>query len=62
MGKYYYIADLHFCHTNIINFDNRPFFSVDEMNRELISNWNSVVTNNDTVMILGDFCWGLEDD
>lgn len=62
MGKYYYIADLHFCHANIINFDNRSFFSVDEMNRELISNWNSVITNNDTVMILGDFCCGLEDD
>lgn len=62
MGKYFYIADTHFGHSNIINFDNRPFFSVEEMDRELINNWNSVVTNEDTVMILGDFCWGLEDD
>ena len=58
----YYIADLHFGHKNIIKFDKRPFFSVEEMNKTLIDNWNSVVTNNDTVVILGDFCWGLEDD
>ena len=58
----FYIADLHFMHKNVIKFDSRPFLSVDEMDRELISNWNSVVTNDDTVVILGDFCWGLEKD
>ena len=58
----YYISDLHFGHANIMKFDNRPFNSVEEMNKALIDNWNSVVTDKDTVMILGDFCWGLEDE
>ena len=58
----FYISDTHFGHSNIIKFDNRPFFSIEEMDRTLINNWNKVVTNEDTVMILGDFCWGLEDD
>lgn len=62
MGKIFYIADTHFGHQNIILFDNRPFFSIEEMERELINNWNSVVSKSDTVVILGDFCWGLEDD
>lgn len=62
MSKFFYIADTHFGHANIIRFDNRPFDSVEEMNEALINNWNSVVGRDDTVVILGDFCWGLEDD
>ena len=58
----YYISDLHFGHFNILNFDNRPFATVEEMENALISNWNSTVTNQDTVYILGDFCWGKEPD
>ena len=56
----YYIADTHFDHENIIHFDNRPFKSVEEMNDYLIKCWNSVVTNDDHVYILGDFCWSTE--
>ena len=55
-----YIADLHFGHSNIIRFDNRPFGSVEEMNETLINNWNKKVKSNDTTYILGDFCWGKE--
>ena len=62
MGKIFYISDLHFGHANIVKFDKRPFNSVNEMDEALINNWNSVVTNEDTVMILGDFCWRLEED
>ena len=32
------------------------------MEEILIENWNSVVTNNDTVYHLGDFCWGKADE
>lgn len=57
MGKIYYIADCHFGHENVINFDNRPFKTVEEMNEALINNWNKRVRNNDKVYILGDFIW-----
>ena len=51
----YYIADLHLGHTNVIRMDNRPFESIEEMDRQLIDNWNSRVKKKDTVYILGDF-------
>lgn len=60
MGKFFYISDLHFGHFNIMRFDNRPFRSVEEMDGTLIKNWNSVVDKDDTVYILGDFCWLTE--
>ena len=62
MSKIYYISDLHFWHSNVINFDNRPFKDVEEMNNILIENWNSVVEKGDTVYILGDFCWSAKDE
>ena len=61
MGKNFYIADLHFGHFNVVRYDNRPFRDVIEMDRVLINNWNSVVTDEDTVYILGDFSWYKED-
>ena len=56
----YYIADLHLGHENVIRFDNRPFDNVMEMNRCILENWNSRVTKDDTVFILGDFIWAKE--
>ena len=54
----YYISDLHFFSKNQtaegLNFDNRPFKNVDEMHAAILNNWNSRVTNGDTVYILGD--------
>ncbi|MCM1089997.1 MAG: metallophosphoesterase [Butyrivibrio sp.] len=50
----YYISDLHLFHESIIKYDNRPFESLDEMHRTILTNWNSVVTNGDIVYILGD--------
>ena len=57
----YFISDLHFGHFNIIRYDNRPFNSVDEMDKILIDNWNSVISDNDTVYILGDISWYNEE-
>lgn len=57
MSKQFYIADLHFGHKNILAYDNRQFLTVDEMDKALIRNWNSVVTQNDIVYILGDISW-----
>jgi calcineurin-like phosphoesterase family protein len=57
MSKIFYIADLHFGHKNILSYDNRPFFSVSEMDKALIENWNKTVSKDDTVFILGDISW-----
>lgn len=56
----YYISDTHFNHANIMKFCpfSRKFSTVEEMNEFMISEWNSVVTNKDTVYHLGDFCFG----
>lgn len=50
----YFTSDLHLGHRAIISMVNRPFESVEEMNRILISNFNSYVHKDDTVYILGD--------
>lgn len=55
-----YIADCHFGHGNILKFDHRPFENIEEMESVMVSNWNSVVKNDDTTYILGDFCWNKE--
>lgn len=57
----YYISDLHFGHKNILAFDNRPFFTLSEMQDTIISNWNSRVTKADNVYILGDMFWYNEE-
>ncbi len=50
----WFTSDLHFCHANVIKYDGRPFNDVDEMNEQLILNWNSVVGEKDVVFYLGD--------
>lgn len=52
-----YISDLHFGHSNVIHFDNRPFSDREEMDRALIERWNSRVYADDHVYIAGDFCY-----
>lgn len=60
MDKKYYISDLHFSHKRVINYDNRPFSSIEEMDNMLMNNWNKVVSKNDTVYVVGDFIWSKE--
>jgi len=52
--KILFIADLHFGHTNIIKYENRPFKSTIDMDAGLIKNWNNVVSKKDIVFLLGD--------
>jgi len=54
----YFTSDTHFGHKNIIGFCNRPFESIEEHDKALIDNWNSVVNPHDTVFHLGDFAFG----
>ena len=58
---YYYIADPHFGHENILNMCRRPFGSIEDMNEALIATWNGRVTGNDTVFILGDLFFRCDD-
>lgn len=51
----YFTSDNHFWHARVIEYCNRPFHHVEEMNEALIYNWNSVVTPEDTIYCLGDF-------
>jgi calcineurin-like phosphoesterase family protein len=51
----YFTSDTHFGHAKIIQYCNRPFSSVEEMDAEMIRRWNEVVTSSDTVIHLGDF-------
>jgi calcineurin-like phosphoesterase family protein len=56
----YFISDPHFGHKGSLNWPNgnaRPFKTVEEMNTTIINNWNSVVTDEDTVYCLGDFAY-----
>jgi len=57
-SKIFLISDLHLDHKNIIKFCNRPFKSVNEMNRVLVNNWNKTVRKNDIVYFLGDMTVG----
>ena len=53
--KRYIIADPHFGHKNIIEYESRPFVNVNEMDNRMIELWNMTVYKNDLVYILGDF-------
>ena len=53
----FYISDTHFGHKNILKYDNRPYFTVAEMDADLIKRWNNAVKPTDTVCHLGDFSW-----
>ncbi len=54
----YYISDLHLFHNNVTkagkDFDDRPFWNLEEMHRVIKERWNAKITNGDTVYILGD--------
>lgn len=58
----YFISDTHFYHSNIMKYCNRPFKDINEMNETIIHNWNKVVTNDDTIYHLGDFCLSNDDE
>lgn len=55
--KIFFSSDQHFGHRNVLKFCGRPYRDEKEMGQALIDNWNSVVTNDDIVVSMGDFFW-----
>ena len=58
-GSVFYVtSDTWFGRPQILQIANRiQFNNVDEMNQQLIKNWNKTVKKNDTVFHLGNFAW-----
>jgi len=54
---YFFTADEHYGHANVIGFNDRPFADIEEMDEALIDNHNSIVKKGDRVIHAGDFCW-----
>jgi len=54
----YFTSDFHFHHNKDFIYKSRGYPSVEEMNQDLINKYNSLVTDEDTVYILGDLCLG----
>jgi calcineurin-like phosphoesterase family protein len=57
MPDLFFTADEHFDHLNIMRHCKRPFLTVDDMNAQLVKNWNDVVPKDGIVYIIGDFAW-----
>jgi len=57
---YFFIADEHYDHENMLIYHPGPFRSIGEKNELMIANNNAVVGPNDTVVHAGDFFWGKE--
>lgn len=51
----FFTADTHFSDTGMLKENRRPFSSIGEMDRVMITNWNRVVGKEDTVFHIGDF-------
>lgn len=60
MSKIWVSSDPHFCHNKEFLYKPRGFDNVYEMNEKIIENWNSVVSWDDEVYLLGDIM--LNDD
>lgn len=52
----FFTSDGHVGHHNVIKYDSRPFTCVEDMNATIIRRWNTIVSPEDTVYYLGDFC------
>ena len=50
----WFTSDNHFGHSAVIQYCNRPFTNLAEMNEELIKRWNNRIKPDDTVYVVGD--------
>ena len=52
---FFFTADEHYDHTNIIKYCERPFASVEDMDAEILKRHNELVGSQDVVIHAGDF-------
>ena len=57
----FFTADLHLGHDKNFIWSPRGFTSIEEQDKEILKRWNSIVTPNDTVYLLGDIAFGLDE-
>ena len=50
----YFVGDTHFYNKEILRYDNRPYHSVEEMNLDIISRINLLITPQDICWFVGD--------
>lgn len=54
----YFTSDLHLGHDRAFVYEPRGYSSVEAMNSAILYNWNSVITPEDDVYVLGDLMLG----
>lgn len=54
MQKTFFISDMHFGHSRIMLYENRPFKDKYEMDETIIKNWNNKIKKEYFVFVLGD--------
>lgn len=57
-----FTSDQHFGHEAIIRLSNRPFYSVEHMNKTIVERYNSVIGKDDTVIFVGDISYLKKND
>ena len=61
IGKIYFCSDLHYNHENVINFGDRPFSNVHEMNKSIMEELRSTLQPEDILFTLGDDFWKMKE-
>jgi calcineurin-like phosphoesterase family protein len=54
----WFISDMHFGHTNIIEYCSRPFRDTTHMDEQLALNWNGLIRPEEQVFVVGDVALG----
>ena len=54
----YLCSDLHFCHNKEFLYGPRGFSSIQEHDEAIVRRWNSIITDDDIVYVLGDIMMG----
>ena len=60
LGKIYFMSDIHYNHENAINFGQRPFENVLEMNKYIMETIQNTLKPEDVLFTLGDDFWRMK--